>query len=265
MRLVLARGCAPRLEGPADFRRFSILLDRAARNELHQALAPVGVADGESHAWVRPDALRDLSPLAGQPEWETGFAAMVQFAAKHGWTDDCGRIRAHIEDTEAPATIPPETFRNAMRRFASGVCIVATGEGEGRRGMTVSAFTSVSAEPPLVLICINRASSAHDALTGDGLYSINILGAGQTDLALRFAGHHGIHGAARFDAGWHQSADSAPVLKDCLQSLVCAPVSQHAAGSHTVLIGRVIGVNSGVGGEALVNFGGQLQPTFQAA
>lgn len=265
MRLILATGMAARLEGAADFKRFSITLDPAAEIDLHRALAPVGEADGDDHAWVRPDALRALSPHAGQPAWEEGFAAMLHFAARHGWTDDQGRVRAHIERPGGSACVAPEVFRSAMRRFASGVCIVATGEEAERCGMTVSAFTSVSADPPLVLVCLNRSASAHMRLTGGGVYSVNILAAGQSDLAMCFAGQHGIHGAARFDTRWHQSTQGAPVLAGCLQSLVCIPAAQHEAGSHTLLIGQVIETSGGNGGEALVNFDGTLQPTGQAA
>ncbi|MCC5969087.1 MAG: flavin reductase family protein [Pararhodobacter sp.] len=265
MRLVITTGCAPRLESATDFKRFSLRLDLVPGHDHLTALAPVGEADGDSHAWVRPDALRALSPHAGQSDWEEGFAAMLRFAAQHGWTDAHGRIRAHIESTEAAIPVAPDVFRAAMRRFASGVCIVATGAGEERCGMTVSAFTSVSADPPLVLVCLNRASSAHARLTGDGVYSINILAAGQAELAMRFAGQTGIHGAARFDARWQQAAHGAPVLRDCLQSLICAPSARHEAGSHTLLVGQVIGTGGGAGRAALLNFDGTLQPTGQAA
>lgn len=269
MRVILAPGSAPRLEGAADFKRFSIQLNPAPTTgtnaDLHAALAPVGVADGDSHAWVRPDALRALSPQAGHPDWEEGFAAMLRFAGQHGWTDDQGRIRAHIERANAPAPIAPEDFRGAMRRFASGVCIVAAGEGEGRSGMTVSAFTSVSADPPLVLVCLNRSAAAHGSLTEAAVYSINILAAGQSDLAMRFAGQHGVHGAARFDTRWQTSAQGVPVLGDCLQTLVCTPAALHEAGSHTLLVGQVIATKGGTGGAALVNFEGALQPSGKAA
>lgn len=269
MRVILAPGSAPRLEGAADFKRFNILLNPAPATgtaiDLDTALAPVGVADGEGHAWVRPDALRTLSPHAGHPDWEEGFAAMLRFAGQHGWTDDQGRIRAHIERATVPAPIAPEEFRGAMRRFASGVCVVAVGEGDTRSGMTVSAFTSVSADPPLVLVCLNRSAAAHGALTEAGVYSINILAAGQSDLAMRFAGQHGVHGAARFDARWLPSTQGAPILGDCLQTLVCTPAALHEAGSHTLLVGQVIATSGGTGGEALVNFEGALHPSGKAA
>lgn len=263
MRLILATGCTPRLESALDFKRFSLLLDLLPGQDLHIALAPVGEADGDNHAWVRPDALRALSPHAGQSDWEKGFASMLRFAAQHGWTDGQGRVRAHIEHAVAPAPITPDAFRTAMRRFASGVCIVATGEGDARCGMTVSAFTAVSDAPPQVLVCLNRASAGHGRLTGDGVYAINILAAGQAELAMRFAGQTGHHAAARFDARWQQSAHGAPVLSDCLQSLICAAAAQYEAGSHTLLVGHVIATSGGTCGAALVNFDGALHPTHR--
>jgi flavin reductase (DIM6/NTAB) family NADH-FMN oxidoreductase RutF len=265
MRIVLTAGAAPRLEGATDFKRFSLALDPLLDADRRAAVAAVAELDDADHAWVRPDAVRAISPFAGRHEWEDGFAAMVGFAGKHGWVDAQGRIRAHIERAETPPAVGADAFRSAMRRFASGVCIVAAGEGASRCGMTVSAFSSVSAEPPMVLVCLNRSSSAHACLTGAMAYSINILGAGQSGEAMLFAGQRGKHGADRFGAEWRQGAHGAPILITALHSLVCASAAQYEAGSHTVLIGRVIDAVAGAEDAALVNFEGALGPSMCAA
>lgn len=265
MRIVLNAGAPPRLEGAADFKRFSLALDPMLEADRRLAVASVAELDEGGHAWVRPDAVRAICPLSGRPEWEAGFSAMIGFAAKHGWIDTQGRVRAHIERTEALPTVDADTFKGAMRRFASGVCIVASGEGAGRQGMTVSAFSSVSADPPMVLVCLNRSCSAHAGLTSAATYSINILGAGQTEEAMLFAGQRDRHGAGRFGPDWRQGAQGAPLLTTALHSLVCASAAQYEAGSHTVLIGRVIDATAGEGDAALVNFDGKLGPTMRAA
>lgn len=266
MRIHLSAGAPPRLESPGDFKRFSIALDPALAGDQAAALAPVGELDAQKtgHAWVRPDAVRALSAMAGQPEWEASFASMVEYATRYGWVDSAGRIMAHLEWLETPPVVAPQAFRDAMRRFASGVCIVATGEGDNRCGMTVSAFTSVSADPPMVLVCLNRASGSHDCLTGAQSYSINILGGGQEETAMLFAGQRGVHGAARFDDAWRQSASGAPVLATAHHSIVCTSAAQHAAGSHTVLIGRVIESFEGQGNAALVNYEGVMGQTSRS-
>ncbi len=265
MRIILTAGAAPRLEGAADFKRFSLVLDPMLDADRRAAVAPVAELDDADHAWVRPDAIRAMSPLAGRPDWEEGFARMIGFAAKHGWIDMQGRIRAHIELAANPPAVDAESFRGAMRRFASGVCIVASGEGASRCGMTVSAFSSVSAEPPMVLVCLNRSSSAHACLTGAGSYSINILGAWQQEEAMLFAGQRGLRGADRFDAAWEQSRHGAPILTTAHHSLVCTSAAQHEAGSHTVLIGRVIDAVEGRGNAALVNYEGAFGRSVCAA
>ena len=267
MRIHLSAGAPPRLEGPGDFKRFSIALDPSLAADTAAALAPVGEPDAEKtdHAWVRPDAVRAISPMAGQAEWEASFAGMVEYANRYGWVDSAGRIMAHLEWLETPQVVEAETFLKAMRRFASGVCIVAAGEGESRCGITVSAFSSVSAEPPMVLVCLNRKSGSHDCLTSAGSYSINILGAEQEEAAMLFAGARGVHGAARFDDSWTKSASGAPVLKTAHHSIVCTSVAQYPAGSHTVLIGQVIESFDGKGHAALVNYEGAMGPTTHSS
>lgn len=265
MRIVLTSAGPPRLEGPADFKRFSLAVAPQLMTDPRAAVAPVADLDEGGHAWVRPDAVRAISPMAGRSDWETGFAAMMDFAAKHGWIDDQGRIRAHIEAFEGPPAVDADVFRKAMRRFASGVCIVAAGEGEDRRGMTVSAFSSVSADPPMVLVCLNRSASAHDKLTDSPSFSVNILGAGQEELAMLFAGQRDLYGADRFDGSWSDHRLGAPVLTDALHSIVCATEAQHVAGTHTVLIGRVTDAAAGRGEAALVNYDGAMGAGIRAA
>ncbi|WP_238364652.1 flavin reductase family protein [Mesobacterium pallidum] len=264
MRIVLTPGALPRLEGAADFKRFSVAVDPILMDDLATATAAIGDMADEAHVWVRPDALRALSPLAGDAGWRTGLETMIGLAAKHGWTNARGEIRAHVEPLAAHPPVEVGAFRDAMRRFASGVCIVAAGQGAARCGMTVSAFTSVSAEPPMILVCLNRSAASHDCVTGAGTFSVNILSASQEEQAMLFAGQRGRHGADRFDADW-LDLSGAPVLRTAHHALVCTAEAQHASGSHTVLIGRVIAARSGEDDGALLNYNGALRQGTWAA
>lgn len=266
MRIVLMKDTPPRLEAPEDFKRFSIALDERLRTSATAALAPVAdpTSDEATHAWVRPDAIRALSPMAGDPIWSDAFGKMCAYAETKGWTGPNGAIRAHIDLIPAIHPVGADDFRNAMRKFASGVCIVASGEGDDRRGMTVSAFTSVSAEPPMVLVCLNRSSSSHDALSTAPVFSVNILSGLQEEVALTFAGRGGLRGADRFDDQWTSSDSGAPVLTTSHQTLVCTPVSAQIAGTHTVLIGQVIATSDASEGPALMNYDGVIKATSAA-
>lgn len=264
MRIVLTSGALPRLEGASDFKHFSVAVDPLLADDIATAAAPIGDMADKEHVWVNPHAIRALCPLAGDADWAKGFDAMVGFAAQHGWTDDRGRIRAHVELLDTPSPVEPGVFRDAMRRFASGVCVVAAGEQDSRCGMTVSAFTSVSAEPPMILVCLNRSASSHDCVTGAPTFSVNILSAQQEEQAMLFAGARGLHGAARFDDTWTET-EGAPVLTTAHHAIVCAKETQHTAGSHTVLIGRVIAATMGEDDGALLNYNGALRQGTWAA
>src|SRR5215471_14169166 len=82
-----------------------------------------------------------------------------------------------------------QTFRTVMSRFATGVTVVTTTFGEQRLGITVNAFCSVSLDPPLVLICIERGSHVHDALVESGVFAVNFLSTEQERLSICFAGN----------------------------------------------------------------------------
>ena len=95
--LIRVTRAATTLEAAADLKRFKLVVeDGLAGPALAAALGEAGRLEGE-HVWVSPDWLRAASGLAADPDWTAGFAQMVGFAAKQGWVNDAGAIRAHIE------------------------------------------------------------------------------------------------------------------------------------------------------------------------
>ena len=134
--------------------------------------------------------------------------------------------------------ISSEEFRLALRHFPAGVTIVTIRAGERTHGLTVSAFASVSAEPPLIAIIIENRHKAHVMLEEPGaVFAVNILGEEQSELSNRFAW---VKDEDRFAMGdWTTAATGAPVLKDALAWLDCRIHARYPAGSHTVYIGEV--------------------------
>ena len=138
--------------------------------------------------------------------------------------------------SEAP--ISPNDFRRALSRFGSGVTIVTMHTGQRAHGLTNSAFTSVSAEPPLVAVIIDSGHTAHDILAGrDASFAVNILEQGQAALADRFAR---LKDDDRFAVGaWTTAVTGAPVLADAVAWLDCVVHDRVRAGTHTVFFGEV--------------------------
>ena len=131
-------------------------------------------------------------------------------------------------------------FTNAMRRAVSGVSIVTTSGDLGRYGLTVSSMTSVSAEPPMLLVCVNRNSVAHDAIAGNRRFAINVLSARQQHLAATFAGSS-THGPA-YDFSsddWTVSPSGLPQLVSPAAVFECELDTAVTAGTHSIFIGRV--------------------------
>ena len=134
--------------------------------------------------------------------------------------------------------VSSDDFKGALRLFPSGVTIVTIRTGESKHGLTVSAFVSISAEPPLIGIMIDRDHRAHELLESDGsVFAVNILGQDQEELSNRFAW---TQDEDRFSMGnWSSAATGAPVLDDALCWLDCTVHSRLEAGSHTIYVGEV--------------------------
>jgi flavin reductase (DIM6/NTAB) family NADH-FMN oxidoreductase RutF len=128
-------------------------------------------------------------------------------------------------------------FRHAMARLATGVTVLVGREvGGGFIGMTASAVTSLSLEPPMVLACIGHAAAAHDALTGGPAFSLNILAADQEEVSRRFA----TRDAQRFDgAGFDRTPAGLPRLPGGLACLEVRRAAVHEGGDHSIVTGVV--------------------------
>lgn len=151
---------------------------------------------------------------------------------------------------EAPTdieSVAASEFIDAMASAVTGVSVVTTDGIAGRFGITVSSVTSVSADPPLVLVCINRRSPACAALHSNGVFGVNLLATDQEDLANRFAGRPSR--GEPFDFGrveWSAGSSGIPRLLGAVSTFDCVVEQTHQAGSHDLFIGRVVavGVNS---------------------
>ncbi len=135
-------------------------------------------------------------------------------------------------------TITPEDFRDALSHFPSGVTIVTVKAGDLVHGLTVSAFASISPEPPLIAVIIDQGHRAYPVLEAPGaVFAVNILRQNQQDLSDRFAW---VKDEDRFLCGdWTTAATGAPVLEDAAAWLDCTIHSRSPAGTHVIYLGEV--------------------------
>lgn len=140
-------------------------------------------------------------------------------------------------------SLDPDTFRSVLGRFASGVTILTARDQAGDdRGMTVSAFCSVSLEPPLVLACIDRSAELHDQLELGMRVVFNVLAAHQEALSRRFSE---LEGTRRFDGiGFTRDRHGVPILDDVLANLSCAITTRYEAGDHSILLAQAEGATT---------------------
>ena len=156
--------------------------------------------------------------------------------------------------------ISKDDFKNALRCFASGVTVVTTKNAAGElHGITVSAFCSVSLEPPQILICIEKNAGSCDAIAENGSFVVNILSQSQQNLSDQFAS---ILPNKFAGVKYRTNSKDIPVLEDVLVNLECNITHSYDGGDHTVFIGEV--ENSFVAdGNPLVYFDGQYREINQ--
>lgn len=162
----------------------------------------------------------------------------------------------------APRTPAPEPaeFRGAMRNFVGNCSLITAGAGVTRNGLVVSSAISLSAEPPLILACINRASSSWPLLHASGCFGLSSLGSTHQAVAERFSGAGGLQGAARFEgADWITAVTGAPLLADAVVAFDCTVEEMIDRATHSILIGRVHAIRSTPGQGALIYWHGAYQ------
>jgi flavin reductase (DIM6/NTAB) family NADH-FMN oxidoreductase RutF len=137
--------------------------------------------------------------------------------------------------------VPPERFRRAMGCFASGVTVVTAAAGGELAGLTANAFSSVSLDPPMVLVCVDRRARSQDIIRRAGCFAVHILTSDQEEIARQFArpGPEKFNGLA-----WSWDADGMPRLDRCLARLSCRLSAVHAGGDHTIFLGAVAALDS---------------------
>lgn len=137
-----------------------------------------------------------------------------------------------------------DDFLQAMRHLASGVSLITTRNAQGMPlGMLATAVSSVSAEPPLILVCINRSASLHNSLIEAGVFCVNFLADHHRDILRRFGST--ADRDARFDGGtYHALTTGVPVLTDAHAALDCEVSQVVPSGSHSVVFGRVLATSA---------------------
>jgi flavin reductase (DIM6/NTAB) family NADH-FMN oxidoreductase RutF len=146
-------------------------------------------------------------------------------------------------------------FRRVMGHFATGVAIVTARRPDGSPcGLTVNAFTSVSLDPPLVLVCIERAAMTHDQIVESGSFVVNVLEEERGELLARRFSTFGV--SDKFDGvAYRAETSGAPVLESALAWLDCRVRETVAAGDHTIFLGEVLDADAREG-RALVYYRG---------
>jgi 3-hydroxy-9,10-secoandrosta-1,3,5(10)-triene-9,17-dione monooxygenase reductase component len=143
-----------------------------------------------------------------------------------------------------PGPVDPNEYKRALRKFAGGVTIVTVAEGERIHGMTASSFASVSLDPPLILVCLDKLSQTRSLVHASGSFVINILSSDQEEIARAFS----LPGTKPFDQLSHRPArDGAPVFDGVIAWLECKTIRIVEGGDHDVIIGEVVACDANEG------------------
>ncbi|WP_316397133.1 flavin reductase family protein [Bradyrhizobium sp. 33ap4] len=148
-----------------------------------------------------------------------------------------------VRNVSIVSAVAAAEFRGAMRHLTGGVSVITAGRAKDISGMTVTSVSSLSVEPPSLIVSINRAASSWPLIARHGVFGVNILAADQRDIAERFTGKGGLKGADRFTgAEWTTRASGVPLLVGALAAVDCEVEETIERHSHVIVIGRVLDV-----------------------
>jgi len=154
-----------------------------------------------------------------------------------------------------------DDFRRVMSHFASGVTIITAWDSAGHpTGLTASSFTSVSLQPPLILVCVSQKAHSYPAIRDAGRFAVNILGLHQEHISRRFATAPNASGHEKFEGlAYQPGPHGLPILKDAVAELECTVVHAYPGGDHTIFVAQVeaAGCRGEEGPEPLLYFRGK--------
>lgn len=154
--------------------------------------------------------------------------------------------------SESESTVSADLFKQALRLLPEPVAIVTTNHDGHKHGMTATAFASVSAEPPQVLVCVNQKATSWGLIRDSGKFAVNFLPTKRSDLAHHFS-KTSDHKDDVFDPNlWKTLESGAPILNDAIAALDCALDQQQLSGTHLILVGRVVGIWLGGAADTLL-------------
>ncbi|WP_329049450.1 flavin reductase family protein [Streptomyces violaceus] len=158
---------------------------------------------------------------------------------------------------DRPVTVEGAELRSVLRAHAAGVAVLTAADDDGLMGVTVTSFTSVSVAPALVSVTLADTSATWGRIKDCDRFGIQLLGAHQAALALRFA-----KSGDRFapPTAWRPGPFGVPLLDGCLSWLICSRYRQLRLGDHHLLVGAVEQVRHGAPGDCLVHLHGDLRP-----
>jgi flavin reductase (DIM6/NTAB) family NADH-FMN oxidoreductase RutF len=196
---------------------------------------------------LRHNDQRDLMPL------ETATSKHRSAKHRQSTMNAVHNLNVASNDTDAAA------FRHAMRELASGVSVIAAGRDDEWTGITATSVSSLSLEPPTILVCVNRSSSLAPFLQRYWHFSVNVLSSSQREIANRFAGRGGIQGRDRFLSGrWQTLVTGAPVLVDALTSIDCKLEEIIERHSHLIVLGHPLAIRTAGASDALLHWRGEF-------
>jgi flavin reductase (DIM6/NTAB) family NADH-FMN oxidoreductase RutF len=153
-------------------------------------------------------------------------------------------------------SLDPREIRHVMGHFATGVTIITTkDEGGAPNGITANAFASLSLDPPLVLVCIDKKANCYHCFEESKLFAVNFLGEHQEHISTRFA----TKGVEKFEGiAWHAGHEGLPLLEEAIGYIECVVTDTYEGGDHTIYLGRIVAAEA-TGDRPLLFFKGKYR------
>lgn len=157
-----------------------------------------------------------------------------------------------------------DLFKHGMRRLAAGVCVITTVDENRRTGLVATSVTSFSADPPSLLMCVNRSSQSNEAVSRSGIFCVNLLAHHDADFAVQFS-TAATRDQAFASRSWRELETGAPALVGAVASFDCKVINEISFRSHTIFVGEIMEAllpNRDI--EPLVYMGGSYMTTSHA-